>query len=307
VATKAHIDSRQRKWLLRLSGDVARRCRQRNELAQIVFYPPSSLKADATDSEGWCVEIGRLRPDRGSGLQLWLDMWPSRPSRKLYMCYKGSTPEQIAKAAKAGSKLFGPAIPFTDSAWHYDQTLGYSCLKKPLPREAFGKPIVELYQRRDSWSFYGVYVWQAGKFHRSPSEVLTKRVADFLETVGRAVLAQIGTEVQVDQDFIAVENRRKVAQHLRRDRSPTLAKMAKLRDGFTCQVCDFNFEQLYGKLGRGFAEAHHRVSLSTLKTSSDTQVKELVTVCANCHRMLHHMGGKASDVASLRRIVSSHQ
>jgi predicted HNH restriction endonuclease len=307
VATQATLDRQQRKWLRRFGAEVARRCKDRNELSDIIINTPSSLKVEETDTGGWYVEIGRVRPDRGSGLQLWLDMWPSPTGRKLYMCYQGSTPKQMEKVVRAGSKVFGTAISFDDNAWEYDPTRTYHRLKRQLPDHTYGKPIAELYKSRSSWSFYGVYVRQAGKFSSDPPKALIKRAAEFLEQVARAVLAQIETDVEIDQEFSAVENRKKVVRHYMRDRSPTLARMAKLRDGFTCQVCDFSFEELYGKLGRGFAEAHHRVSLSNIKTSSRTKVQDLVTVCANCHRMLHQMNGKSSDVASLRKIVSSHR
>jgi predicted HNH restriction endonuclease len=31
---------------------------------------------------------------------------------------------------------------------------------------------------------------------------------------------------------------------------------------------------------------------------------DLVTVCPNCHTMLHHMSGSRSDVTRLRRIIN---
>jgi predicted HNH restriction endonuclease len=64
---------------------------------------------------------------------------------------------------------------------------------------------------------------------------------------------------------------------------------------------------MYGKLGRTFAEAHHRVPLSQLKGKVLTELKDLVTVCSNCHRMLHRMDGKTNDLKKLRAIVSEHR
>ena len=54
-----------------------------------------------------------------------------------------------------------------------------------------------------------------------------------------------------------------------------------------CEVCNFNFEEFYGKNGHLFIECHHKVPLSTLKPSTVTRLEDLAIVCSNCHRMLH--------------------
>ncbi len=54
-----------------------------------------------------------------------------------------------------------------------------------------------------------------------------------------------------------------------------------------CEVCDFDFYNVYGEIGKGFIEAHHRVPLSDLDGESKTELKDLALVCSNCHRMLH--------------------
>ena len=54
-----------------------------------------------------------------------------------------------------------------------------------------------------------------------------------------------------------------------------------------CEVCDFDFYKVYGDIGKGFMEAHHRIPLSELDGESKTELKDLALVCSNCHRMLH--------------------
>ncbi|MDB2482292.1 HNH endonuclease [Gammaproteobacteria bacterium] len=54
-----------------------------------------------------------------------------------------------------------------------------------------------------------------------------------------------------------------------------------------CEVCNFNFEDFYGKNGHLFIECHHKIPLSTLKPSTVTRLEDLAIVCSNCHRMLH--------------------
>lgn len=80
--------------------------------------------------------------------------------------------------------------------------------------------------------------------------------------------------------------------HTARERNRALVLLAKqraiTRDGrLACQVCDFDFAQTYGEVGRNFIEAHHTVPLSQLDGERNTRVEDLALVCSNCHRMLH--------------------
>jgi hypothetical protein len=47
-----------------------------------------------------------------------------------------------------------------------------------------------------------------------------------------------------------------------------------------------DFETTYGTLGRGFAECHHKLSLSETGPTR-TRLRDLAIICPNCHRMLH--------------------
>jgi putative restriction endonuclease len=71
-------------------------------------------------------------------------------------------------------------------------------------------------------------------------------------------------------------------------------------------VCSFRFTAVYGKLGNDFAEAHHITPLGKLRDGVKTRVEDLATVCANCHRMLHRMEGRRSDMGRLKAIVRRH-
>jgi 5-methylcytosine-specific restriction protein A len=58
--------------------------------------------------------------------------------------------------------------------------------------------------------------------------------------------------------------------------------------GVECQVCGFDFEQVYGELGTSFIHVHHIVPLSEIgKTYQVDPIKDLVPVCPNCHAMIH--------------------
>jgi len=58
--------------------------------------------------------------------------------------------------------------------------------------------------------------------------------------------------------------------------------------GLDCFVCAMNFESMYGEIGIGFIHVHHLIPLHTIdKTYQVNPETDLVTVCPNCHAMLH--------------------
>jgi predicted HNH restriction endonuclease len=85
--------------------------------------------------------------------------------------------------------------------------------------------------------------------------------------------------------------------HRHRERSLRLAKLRQARalgDGrLVCEVpgCGFDFAKVYGALGDGYAEVHHRRPLAELESGQETTLSDLAVVCANCHRMIHRGGG----------------
>ncbi len=99
-------------------------------------------------------------------------------------------------------------------------------------------------------------------------------------------------EEEADSHNEYAESRRSSRERYFFARNPQLARDAKRRYGYVCQVCQFDFQRHYGDLGREYIEAHHLDPLSErpeagwsqeLKTSLD----RIRVVCSNCHRMLH--------------------
>ena len=69
-------------------------------------------------------------------------------------------------------------------------------------------------------------------------------------------------------------------------------------------VCDFDFEEAYGELGKGFIEVHHTKSLYSLEDEVEINPEEdLVCLCSNCHRMIHRRRDKILTVEELKEIM----
>jgi 5-methylcytosine-specific restriction protein A len=99
-----------------------------------------------------------------------------------------------------------------------------------------------------------------------------------------------------DEELSAVEGeqRRRLVLHRRRENSLRVVKIrnAIAHGRLACEVpgCGFEFARVYGALGAGFAEVHHRKPLASRKRPESTSLDELAIVCANCHRMIHKDG-----------------
>lgn len=58
--------------------------------------------------------------------------------------------------------------------------------------------------------------------------------------------------------------------------------------GCVCQVCGFNFEEKYGKIGIGYIHIHHLKEISKIEEEYVIDpFSDLEPVCPNCHAMLH--------------------
>ena len=258
---------------------------------RMVMYPTRTYR---TDTFGWEVDVLRLKRIPGK-LQLWLDMFPNVGRPVLSVCYNSGDLDRVKKVAQAFTNHFHekPDLAYRDLG---AKVAGGQVLEKSLPQRLFGKALVESYQSK----FFTFYLPDRVIV---TSRSLSRKVHGLTVRLTRSIASALEADQGRERIYSAIENRAKVVQHLARERSYKLAIVAKTRDGFTCQICSFNFAEAYGELGRGFAEAHHIVPLSNLRKGVTTRATDLICVCSNCHRMLHRMDGHPSDVNRLRQLV----
>lgn len=73
--------------------------------------------------------------------------------------------------------------------------------------------------------------------------------------------------------------------------------------GVKCQVCDFDFEKKYGEIGKDFIHVHHKIDISTVgKEYEVNPIQDLISVCPNCHSMLHKKK-PAYSIKVLKQII----
>ena len=74
--------------------------------------------------------------------------------------------------------------------------------------------------------------------------------------------------------------------------------------GFSCTVCNFNFEKQYGEIGKSFIHVHHIRAISSIgKEYRVNPVEDLRPVCPNCHAMLHKQHPQLS-IDELKMLLS---
>lgn len=94
-----------------------------------------------------------------------------------------------------------------------------------------------------------------------------------------------------EAEVTAEEGRAVLRMHLRRERSRKLIERFKASlTSFACEACGVDMEAIYGPLGAGYIEAHHRTPVAALEPGQTTRLADLAAVCANCHRIIHRNG-----------------
>ena len=74
----------------------------------------------------------------------------------------------------------------------------------------------------------------------------------------------------------------------RYERNPVNRELCLSSNGYRCKVCNFDFQETYGELGRHFIHVHHIVPISEKETAYIIDpINDLIPVCPNCHAMLH--------------------
>ncbi len=102
-----------------------------------------------------------------------------------------------------------------------------------------------------------------------------------------------------------VEGRRFAVLVERIERDPDARERCISHFGVRCAVCQFDFEERYGALGKGFIHVHHhRVQLaSTSGAHNIDPVEDLVPLCPNCHAMIHRQA-KMLSVKELKQLIN---
>lgn len=272
------VEQEQRRWLGRFGKEVAGELNalELPVLRTKVRFPVQ--KADYT--QGWFVEIGDIRIPGTNGISVYLDDIVEQGTKRLQIGFFARDKARITQMAKAISKHLGNYRRLT--ADDYEVVDNWTVMGRPLKARDFGRPILELF---DGLKNYGVHYSDRINFTRPPSRAVVLRSVRFF---ARVLTALDGFYLKDSRTPEKPFNNREATVTTRIiSRSSAQAAKAKRRDGYRCRLCLSRPEDVYGAEGRSCLDAHHVKALhADRRRNRQTVLAGLVTVCANCHRVL---------------------
>ncbi len=152
--------------------------------------------------------------------------------------------------------------------------------------------------------------WKIGKKSWTPQssgiQIPPQIISELEDLWAKHIGASSLGDVFVDDEISAFEGEERIAlvRHRKREQKLRDAKLkqAKTKNNgrLICEVlgCCFDFEKVYGELGKDFAHVHHLKPIGDRNSPSLTSLDDLAIVCANCHAMIHK-GGKCRPLEGL--------
>lgn len=116
----------------------------------------------------------------------------------------------------------------------------------------------------------------------------------------------IETEVEVLDVKNGFEGRKKMYYSTRYERNANNRRLAIKYHGCKCMACGFDFEKVYGGIGKGFIEVHHIKPLYSKDEVVEIDPKtDLICLCPNCHRMVHRYKDKVLSLEELKGLLGT--
>lgn len=128
---------------------------------------------------------------------------------------------------------------------------------------------------------------------------------NFTEELRKDIIEKDYSNLVIEEGFT------KFSQIKTKTRSRKLVELARehySQNGkIYCSACNFNFENFYGEIGRGYIEIHHLNPIFALEDNFEQSLKDalnnVIPVCANCHRIIHRKNNLLLSIPSLQELI----
>jgi len=109
----------------------------------------------------------------------------------------------------------------------------------------------------------------------------------------------------IDKKFTGFEGLKKQITVNKYERSSIAREKCIDYHGLNCAICNMNFFETYGEIGKGFIHVHHKIPLNQIQKEYKVDYKnDLIPVCPNCHAMLHRkINEKEPTIAELQKML----
>jgi 5-methylcytosine-specific restriction protein A len=121
-------------------------------------------------------------------------------------------------------------------------------------------------------------IWDEFSTHPNYLHLVAKAIKDgAIELLASEHKTYIDASVD---DYVFSEGQILTRVHLTRERNNKAIELKKqhtleMTGRLCCEVCGFDFLEVYGELGRGFVECHHRLPLAQLNERHQTRMSNL--------------------------------
>lgn len=121
-------------------------------------------------------------------------------------------------------------------------------------------------------------------------------------------IPDIDFSINEDEDLEYSEGSKELKHHYKIERNYKVIKLAKEKfiqknKRLFCEICGFDFEKIYGDIGKDFIEGHHSIPISKMDDNQKTKIQDIIMVCSNCHSMLHRKKNYL-DSLKLKEIIN---
>lgn len=86
------------------------------------------------------------------------------------------------------------------------------------------------------------------------------------------------------------------------ENDPEIRLKVLKRQGMSCAICGFNYENFYGDVGRGYIQIH-QVIKDEMKMDEFDLEKDFIPICENCHGLIHRNKDEDLTVSELKQII----
>lgn len=138
----------------------------------------------------------------------------------------------------------------------------------------FLKMVIEKIRNHKDWS----------KYNKRHAGTLTSSLNHYI-----AYLGYIGHKIpDVKDPDEYKEGRVSYVHAVGYERNQDARKACIAHYGYKCAICGFDFEKVYGEIGRDFIEVHHIIPIHERKGEyAVNPITDLRPLCSNCHSMVH--------------------
>lgn len=206
---------------------------------------------------------------------------------RIFLMKLGAEPRGLMGSGYAKSSCY--------VAPHWDDTPGkktnyidieFDILIDPFSKNIFGK---ELLSQVDPNKLQQWFPQQSGiSIKPDIIDNLESSWFDFLSYNGLIGNSFLSNDVHTEIETSFFEGKATEVLQTRYERNPQARKTCLAFHGYSCKICDFNFEYIYGEIGKGFIHVHHINPISSMGSVYNINPKQdLIPVCPNCHAMIH--------------------